>query len=155
MENALIYLLLSAAIFIAYNVVIVMRYGILESISASYYALPERYRYIFTLTLWSFSGLIAITATTPYLFLACGGIMFVGAAAEFREDLTDMVHYFGAVTGIVMGLVHLVVVGMYHLTVAYILIFLSFLIFGKRSKVFWIEVFAFYTIVIGLILQNI
>lgn len=75
-----------------------------KSISETYYIWQRRgLGYIFTL----FMFLCAFLLSVPWLscsdayteclaFLSCGAMMFVGAACQFKERLTNVVHYTSA-----------------------------------------------------------
>ena len=89
--------ILSALIFHGYLLFVLLKYGPTLSISNTYYALPKKYNFAFTLYMWTYSILMLIPMLemfgTPFIFLSVGAICFVGAAAAFREDsLTESVH---------------------------------------------------------------
>jgi len=97
--------IISLVAFLAFNVAIFARYGMPTSVSESCFLMPERYgRHLFFL----FCVLTALPLlifwldvyTGPLQFLAffsCAGLMFVGAAAEFKQiGLTRNVHFGGA-----------------------------------------------------------
>jgi hypothetical protein len=146
-------LFLSLFVFTGYLLFISVKYRRLESISASFYALPERHRYVFTLALWGFAMPVMMASTSAFQFLAGAGICFVGAAAAYKEELTNTVHYAGAVSGIVFGMIHLVIVGLWYMAAIYGLFFVLALLKSKRP-VFWVEVVAFYIIVVSLIVKS-
>jgi len=79
---------------------IIIRYGIQESISASYYSLKKDKKVkglIFTLSLWIFGIATSIAASVPLIVIAVMGIVAVGSAAAFREsEMTLRTHMIGA-----------------------------------------------------------
>lgn len=95
--------ILSVLYITTYTVVVcINQIGIPESISATFYKL--RYKTWFTITMFLTAGLLmpAILEITPegyqlVAFLACIGMMLVGAAPNFREGLDKKVHKAGAV----------------------------------------------------------
>lgn len=80
--------------------------GVPYSISATFYKL--QHPYWFLAAMWATAGLlmpVALETSKPgtdfLAFLACAGMMFVGAAPNFREDLEGKVHMSGAVVCVV------------------------------------------------------
>ncbi|MGM9697088.1 MAG: hypothetical protein ACI3Y0_00370, partial [Prevotella sp.] len=89
--------LISATVFALYLIVMAKLHGIQPSISDNYYV--SRHPRVFTLVMW----LVAFCMLPPMLdaapeawqftaFLACAGIAFVGAAAAYKQQLTNQVH---------------------------------------------------------------
>lgn len=98
--------LISLAIFHIYLLVVYLMYGPTFSISNTYYALPKKYNFLFTLYCWAYAGLLLPPAMeifgTPWLFFTVGAICFVGAAAAFRGDkLTESVHMKSAMVAVI------------------------------------------------------
>jgi hypothetical protein len=145
------------AVFLSYVSFIWLKYGIQESISDSYYALPEKINMLFTFFCWGFAFpamIIGLTLTSNFLiFLATGGIMFVGAAAAFKEELTRTVHLAGAYGGILFSQLsiffdfHLLYVNIIFITLATLMF-----LFDKYIKhhVWWVEILAFLSICYAL-----
>jgi hypothetical protein len=94
--------LFSLAVFIAYVVAVVRRFGVPTSISESYYLWPRG------LGQWMFNGFCLLTALPLMVFwieissdvwrflvfFACAPLGFVGAAGAFKEiNLTGRVHF--------------------------------------------------------------
>jgi hypothetical protein len=144
-------------IFILYITLIVYKYGILESISASWYSLPKKWQPLF----WLFATSIGF-CMLPYtdyhslFFLSGGGLVFVGTAAGFEDEkMTNRVHYTGAVLGIGAA-----ILGLYlflnTLTPLYItlLFLITSIIFHRTHIIWWTEIGAFVGIVYGLIQLN-
>jgi len=139
-------------VFISYMAFIISRYGILASISDSYYRLPKNLSFLFTLFCWGFAiplTIIGLQLTDNFLmFFAGSGIVFVGAAAAFKETMTEKVHYVGAAIGISFAQLstafdfHMYYVNIFFLVS--ILIILLGKILGKiKNYVWWIELVAF------------
>lgn len=139
-------------VFIGYISFIVGRYGILPSISDSYYRLPKKLRILFTLFCWGFAlpaAIIGIDLTDNFLmFFAGSGIMFVGAAAEFQEKMTKTVHFTGAAIGIISAQLSTAIdFHLYYVNIIFIVLSLAILL-GKRLNIlknylWWIEIVAF------------
>ena len=145
----------SVVIFTTFVALLWRKYGILNSISAGFYKLPEKQRWIFTLALWGFSIPIIVFGglnNAELLFLAGGAIVWTGAAAAYNSsDLELKIHITSAMAGVIVGLAHLVInLHLYYLVGGATVI--AFIIY-KRSKnyTWWLEILYFYTIIIGLL----
>lgn len=152
----LILYFLSIIIFVSYIFFIIKKYGILPSISESYYSLPEKLKFLFILFCVFFSVSIISVAHNPLIFFAGSGICFVGTAAQFKKRLPKKVHYFGAISGILFSQLS-IFLDFDLLYVNLLFISISSLIFFLRKKYFknyiwWIEILAFLSILytIGL-----
>lgn len=73
-----------------------------NSISATFYRL--NHPYIFTLAMWATAGLlmpVVLEVSKEWsewmAFLSCAGMMFVGAAPAFKQELEGKVHTAGAI----------------------------------------------------------
>ena len=92
-------------VFVTYVAFIWLKYGIQKSISASYYALPENLRILFTLFCWGFAfpAIIGGVDVTPLMFFAGAGICFVGAAPQILEKNVYKIHMIAAISGMVFS----------------------------------------------------
>jgi hypothetical protein len=139
--------------FISYVSWIWARYGVLKSISQSYYELPQNLQPLFTFFCWGFALPAIIVGSTGWMFLAGAGIGFVGAAAAFQEDMTHDVHMVGA--GVGVGASQLAIFlnfGLWPINIAFISIGLLLLLFRKKIKtwMWWTEIAAFISICVAL-----
>lgn len=144
-------LVFSLIVFVVYNSLFILNYGIPESISATYYKLKGRKQVIFTLALWGFSIPVAIAAETGLLFFAGAFISFVGASPSFKnKGLERKVHFIGAYTGTILGFLSLFID--YNLLVVPLIgIFIISNLFGRvKNYIFWVEVVAYLIIYSGL-----
>jgi len=146
--------IIQTVVFALYTLYIVKKYGVLSSISESFYALPESKGYLFTLFIWGVSLPIMLLANISALFFLAGCLlMFVGAANSYRDEggYASKIHGAGATGGIVMALLALVWVKIYWpiilATIASVWI--------KRSKIknitWWVEIACFACIELGII----
>lgn len=157
-----ILILLSMALFVAYNIFACVKWGVPTSLSATYYSLPNKWRWVFTLFMWA-CGLLLLPAwievansfgdwrnNLAFLaFLTCGFICFVGAAPNFRAfEMESKVHTISATASAVTALLWCFVCGwqiMYVPIAAAVLC----LVVGlstktlKDCKVYWLEMMAF------------
>lgn len=144
----MIYALISISVFTIYLIFILVKFGVLKSISDSYYHLKNKV--LFTLALWGFAFPAIIAGNTALMFLAGSGIVFVGVAFDFKENFTKIVHYTAAALGVVFGMVSLWLdFGFWFIPVGFILISCGLL--SLKNKIFWIEVLAFYTIILTVL----
>lgn len=109
----MVLVIISFVVFLAYILGVYVYLGIPYSISDTYYKFEGRKRGLG----WMFTGMCWGVALPllPYLldvtpesyrfvaFLACAGLMFVGAAPQFRLPLTDAVHYGAAAVCVVFS----------------------------------------------------
>jgi hypothetical protein len=142
--------------FFSYLLMIRIRYGILDTISSSYYQLPQNQKWLFTIFCWSFAIPAMILGDSVLMFLAGACICFTGAAAAYKQEMTSTVHIVGAVGGVLFSQLSIwldypLSEGIWLYSV-YFLICTGVLYFLK-VKTYWIEVFAFTTIMCVLLLK--
>jgi len=138
-------------VFITYVGFIWSKYGVLPSISDSYYELPKQINFLFTLFCWGFAFpavIIGLDLTDNFLmFLAGGGIMFVGAAAAFKQELTDTVHKIGAFGGVIFSQLSIAFdFKMYYVNVIFVVLGLLILLTKIKNRIWWLELVAFSSI---------
>lgn len=105
--------IISLVIFLAYLAGMYKYFGIPYSISDTYYKLEKRKKglgWLFTAMCWGVSGTLlpALLDLTPEsyqftAFLSCAGLMFVGAAPQFKLSLTGAVHYGAAAVCVIFS----------------------------------------------------
>lgn len=154
----LILLSFSALIFTIYVALIWHKYGVLDSISASFYRLPVKRQWIFTFALWGFSIPIIIYGALnafPLLFIAGISISWTGIASAYNSSNFDLkVHVETAMIGTIMALLHVCFVEhLYYLT-AFAIIAGLLIRWKSKKYVWWIEIIAYYTILIGLLWKS-
>lgn len=138
--------------FYLYIGIIVWKYGVLQSISESYYKTGKKIW--FTLFCWLLALPAMIVGSSVLMFIAGSAIAFTGAASAFKERYIHPIHFVGAVIGIVFGLASLIVdfhdyvIG----TSAACIITIIMLLGNKISNpIWWIEIVAITSIMITLI----
>lgn len=152
--------ILQILIFISYVTFIVIKFGVLSSISESWYKLEEWKRnsgILFTLFCWGIGFLMPFhTLGDTGWFVGSGaGLIFVGAATMFKSTAayTNVVHMVGAFFCITFGFLGLGF--QYHQWYPLIVFLISVipLYFTiKKNRTWWIEMLAFTSIGVGLIL---
>ena len=137
----------SATIFATYLFLMAKVYGIQPSISDNYYV--SKHPWTFTLVIW----IVAYTMLPPMLsattetyqftaFLSCAGIAFVGAAAAYRQSLSNTVHTIGAVIAALFAIIWAYTICPPLPTIA-ILAAVNILLSKVSNKIYWIEIAAF------------
>ena len=148
-------LVIQVIVFLSYVVGIVSRYGVLESISDSWYSLPLKYNGLFTLFTWGL-GIPMLMYGSVALFLSGAGLCFVGAATRFKlgYGYTTLVHFSGAVAGVLIPLLYF---GFsYGIWWPFLLQFSGCIfIFAYdtiTNPIWWVEILGFITVLSGLYL---
>lgn len=147
------------SIFLIYVTYIVIKFGVLSSISDSWYVLEANKRnsgVLFTFFCWSLGFLMFFQTTgeTGLFFLSGAGICFTGAATMFKttDAHTKQIHFGGAIACIIGALIGLYIE--YHLLIPILLFVVGTIltyIFVKRNTIWWIEIISFASIGLGLI----
>ena len=149
--------IVAMAMFFAYLLLMAKLHGIQPSISDNYYV--SRHRWTFVMVMWwiGLGMLPAMLEVTPEMwqfsaFFCCGGVIFVGAAAAFREEVTRQVHFAGAITSAAGAFLWTACVlppmaGVGFLTCCGLLLWLS------RHVVYWLEVTCFAIVFVTYILR--
>jgi hypothetical protein len=150
-----ILLLIQTVVFISYVGLIIKRYGILPSISDSWYSLPQSENFLFTLFTWGLA-IPMLFYGNVWFFLAGVGLSFVGAATQFKMTLglTSEIHYAGAVLGIFSSLIG--IASMYQdlfPLVNFVFFALVLQLSPIKNKLWWQEILAFAVILLGLMVH--
>lgn len=146
MDYKLISFIIMLTVFVSYVAFIWIVYGIQKSISASYYVLPEKLRFIFTFFCWGFAVPAIITGveTTPLMFFAGAGICFVGAAAQINDKWIYKIHMTAAISGVVFSQLAIFFgYDMLYVNLISVIMTLLTLILSKKNYFWWIELVAF------------
>lgn len=133
---------------------IVIRFGVLPSISDSWYELePKKQSYLFTFFIWGLAVPLFFVGTFWYA-LASGFLCFVGVATQFKEGgMTKAIHNWGAAGGIVLALFALLLEG-FVFPLAFTLLGIAFVMKKKVSnRIWWVEIIAFVNIELALVLR--
>lgn len=169
MEYLIYFYFTMVGVFYTYMIFIWIRYGILPSFSDSYYHLPDKLKPLFTLFCWGFALPAAVIGFTisegsPFQFLmlfASGGIMFVGAAPDFKEEesLDRKVHYAAALTGVIANTLFLFLVFpmLWFFPASFVMSsLLIYILREKIDEIWWIEILSFtsYAVVTGIIINE-
>lgn len=140
-------------VFTSYVFNIAVHYGVLSSISESYYRLPSRWNFLFTLFCWGFAIPAMILGNSALMFFAGASIAFVGAASAFKTKMTGTVHGVGAAVGMILAQAaiffdhHLWYVNLISLSL------IGILYLRRKTQVnflWWIEIVSFLAIMYAL-----
>lgn len=147
------FLWISIFAFVLYIGMIVKRYGVLPSISDSYYELPKGEKWLFTAFLWVFSFPLMVIYQTPILFAAGAFICLVGVNPKFKEQMEKFMHSFAAYTGIGLGMLSLIIdFKMYYMVVLFALIATIIQLEDNiKNKTWWQEIAAITIILTSLL----
>lgn len=148
-------------IFVSYITFIVIKFGILPSISESWYRLRDlggAWSSLFTWFCWGigFTMFFQTNNTAPYLFFLSGaGFCIVGVATMFKlnDDIQPYIHFTGALIGIIGALIGIGVERDAWWPFFFLLITNIVIIFTiEKNKTWWSEMLVFLSIGIGLLL---
>lgn len=154
---SLILIILNIIIFVSYNVCILKRFGVPESLSITTY-LTEKYYWIFPTicVLFTFTILPVWLNILPGVldglkFLACLGILFVGATPFFQNVFDGKIHYTAAIISTAAFMIWMLCSG-FHWWIAggLVLFILSLFIWGKKNVVYYGEVILWIMLLIVL-----
>ncbi len=153
-------IILIGVTFISYLVYIAIKYGILPSMSASYYALRDAgNKWMFIIFMYYLAiSLLLVASLNPHLhawtfFVAGSAAAFVGIAARYRDKMDERIHVGAAYSLIIFNLLGIgLVFSNFWPTYIFIVLGLVMAIFKEKIKNFgyWIEVLAFACIIWGL-----
>lgn len=131
---------------------------ILPSISDSWYVLQTNkpiLRHLFTLWCYLIGLLLLSYYTYSFMFFLGGmGMMWVGTYTEFyrRSSEHEYIHFSGAVVAILASLIGLLYNQIYFPSIIMLIgTPLTYLLFKEKgTHIFWIEIVAFVSIILGL-----
>jgi len=146
-------------VFSSYVSFIWLKYGIQRSISNSYYRLPNRLKFLFTLFCWGFAYPAMMLSLNPLMFFAGTLICLVGVASAFKSNkILHISHMVGAYGGVALSMISIWIdFNMWYLTVAFIVISGLLMMFKnklKNNQIWWIEILAFSSICYALFINN-
>ena len=170
----MVLVIIALCVFLAYLVGIICAFGIPASISDTYYLLEKKRKglgWLFTAMCWSVSGLLlpALLDMTPdsyqfTAFLSCAGLLFVGAAPQFKLQLTGAVHYSSAGVCVVFSQLWTALTRWWVLLPVWLSYFAYTVIAVKRQKegvlwykfrktkpMFWVEIASFMAMFLAIL----
>jgi len=140
----LVFGILLVLVFISYISFTIYNFGILPSLSESYYRFEKTYPFIFTWFCFSFGILTAIVGQTLLLFIAGSAITFVGASTAFKQKDIGRVHSIAAVVAILFSQLSIFFdYGLWQINILFLILVGLIGIFIKKNYIWWIEMLAF------------
>lgn len=117
-----------------------------ESISETYYLFDKKRGFLFTLWMMSM-GVTSFFYPSVWLMISGIFLCFTAVAAQYKDRITNVVHYIGAVGGYLFAC--------FEINIFFIgaLPILAFLLRDIKNKTYWIEVGYFFIITTGLIIK--
>lgn len=172
----MVLVIISLVVFLAYLLGVYVYLGIPYSISDTYYKLERRKRglgWLFTAMCWGVACplLPYLLDVTPeslrfITFLACAGLLFVGAAPQFKLGLTGSVHYGSAAVCVIFSQVWVgltcwwVLIPVWLAYIVYTVIDMSRHVSGslfddlvETKPILWVEVAAFVSVYLCVFLK--
>lgn len=152
--------IISLVIFISYSIVILNIFGVLPSVSDSYYSLKKYGELgVFTMFCWGVSFPLLIywidfsQNDWNFLpFLACSALMFVGASPAFRDlKFEKKVHSVSAIICLLCSYIWALWFGNIYLAIGCIIFSIAIGLISKKNRIYWIEIIAFMNIYIQLL----
>jgi hypothetical protein len=137
-------------VFLTYVPGVTLAYGFLPSISESYYRLPDKLKFIFTMFLWGFSFpaiMLGANFHSIYLPLAGGLLCMVGVATSFKVKLEGYIHAIVAIAAILLSQFSIgYEFHLYYVNILFVLYSLLVILFKVENRIFWLEIGAFLSI---------
>lgn len=145
----MIQVIIMAVIFTAYIGFVWKKFGVLGSISESYYKFKEQESRLFMFFTWALAAPM-FTYETGWYFGSGVFLCFCGTASAYKEKMTSAVHYVGA-----SGSIILATIGLLHEAVIFPMVWgiiasVLLSIFKVSNRTWWIEIAWFILIMIGL-----
>lgn len=144
-------LITSFTIFTLYIIGVMVVYGVLPSISDSYYHIPQGYKLIFSFALIGFAFPIVMFDKKFLNFIAGGLICFVAVSPDFHLVYEGDIHYACAVGGVIFGMLSLWINYKGWKYVVVFILLAMLVILTLPNATWWVEVLAFYTILVKFI----
>jgi hypothetical protein len=156
MKELLIILTL-AILFTTFIIYIVRKVGVLESISDSFYELKKQGGLFWFVLTGMAALMVLLDPYNPYLLVSAAGLIFTCGSPYFKEQFPDKyVHFAGAVVAILSAFVNLYVTyGLWQPFVIFIIGTGLIAIFKIKNYIWWIEILAFYNIIIGMFIGEV
>lgn len=155
-----ILLLITASLFIIYNVFILYNFGVPESLSETSYLLKEKYKQPWWFSLVCVIIIIGLlpnwiiisTINTQFLvFIACVGVLFIAASPFFLKGLDKPVHYTSGVVTAVCFILWFIFNGQCIWLMYILLFFIPLIVWKPKCFIYFIEIIAYIFVILFLI----
>lgn len=146
-------------VFWGFVLLVVSKFGILPSLSESYYNLSENKRNIIFTSVFLWTGMLAAIIVDSYLMKIAGvGICLVGVAPQFKDNMVKPAHFLGAFVAAIFSQIYIATNTPYWwITIIFLIACLITILVCKLVKsenlTWWLEMWCFLTtfLAIGLI----
>jgi hypothetical protein len=149
---------ITVSVFLLYVGYIWIKYGKQKSVSNSYYMLPDKYKFVFTLFCYAlgFSIIILGTQVTAFMFFAGASIIFVGASPRLKLKHEKQVHMVGAIGSIVFSQLAIIFsYEMWQFAIQFLITGALALLLSENHKLWWAQIFAFISLIQTVIIYTI
>lgn len=140
--------------FVTYIGIVWAKFGILPSMSDSFYEWKEwkeGTQWLFTLFCWIITFTLLPLEPNPFFFFAAAGAGFVGAAPQIKKEFVKKVHVKAAIILLTSGLLGIgFTFNDWWLVVGALSIGGLIKLFKVNNSIWWIEMTAYITILYGL-----
>ena len=147
--------IIQGVIFVSYITFLLIKFKHpLSSISDSWYELKGWHKQLFVAFCWSIGFLMSFQADKSLWFFFSGaGLLYTGAAANFKDKMTGTIHSIGAYSCIILAFVGISITKhTFILDILFILSYLALNLFKAKNRTWWIEIIAFVLILTGLLI---
>lgn len=143
----------SSGIFIAYVIYIWLKFGILSSISDSYYKTNSPF--LFAIFIWGTAIPLIIVGNTALMFFAGALLCFVGASPAFKKrKMEEKIHVYGTIGSIALGIISMWVdFGLWYLTVIMVAGYIFTMFVKIKNETWYVEILAFVLVMLGLLIK--
>ena len=152
---SLIVLISQFLIFYGYVFYVYKKFGILSSISDSYYSLPDTQKLLFPMFTWALGITLFLIGYETHLywyFISAALISLVGVASQFKLDtFVNDIHLISAATSIICTMVGLMIQHVYFPMPIAVLLILYLYLKNIPNHIWWIEVVSYTLIIAGFI----
>lgn len=139
----LVVLFLTLAVIVIY-LIYCLKTGIPESLSSTYYKISKPRAFQLTMFIVGL-GLLCVWVSfseefTQFLaFLSCAGVLFVGAAPSFKQELEGRIHYSSAIICCVCAVLWQIIEGLWDVTLWFAWMGLMLSLTDRNKWCFWLE----------------
>ena len=142
--------IIQTLVFLLYVGYIYKKFGVIHSISQSWYELPHTQKWMFTAFTWIL-GLTLLLMDTTLFFISGIGFIIVGSSAMFDDDtVTKLTHYTGAGIGILFAFLALTFELEFAVPIVlYAAAIMLEIAFRQKNVIWWIEIWAFVFLMLG------
>lgn len=146
-------LIITCCIFIIYNIFILTKFGVPESLSATSYLLEKKFKQHWWFTIICVNITIGLLPnwieigyenTQCLVFLACGGIMFIAVSPFFKDGLDKPVHYGSGIITALCFILWFLLNGYWFWLLYVVFLSVILIIWKPKCYTYFIEIVAYF-----------